>query len=136
MDNDYKKLVDLIKNIALSTVANAVPVEVVIGEVVGVNPLVIELESKLQIPADNIILTKNTCDWSVDMTVDHHTENAAGGGGMAEYASHNHGYKGRKTYYVHNALAIGDKVILLQESGGQRYIALDRWYNPDRGCSD
>lgn len=136
MDNDYKRIVWLLKEIVLSTVSSTSPLNVVLGEVISTSPLVIELESKMKIPESNIVLTKNTCDWSVDMTVNHHTENAAGGGGMAEYASHNHGYKGRKTYLVHNSLVVGDKVIMLQETGGQRYIALDRWYNPDRGCSD
>ena len=31
-------------------------------------------------------------------------------------------------------LVMGDKVIMLKETGGQRYIALDRWYNPNRGA--
>lgn len=136
MENDYKRLVGLFKDIVLSVMAASVQSDIVIGEVVSAAPLVIELESKMKIPESNIVLTKNTCEWSVDMTVDHHTENAAGGGGYAEYASHSHGYKGRKTYLVHNQLAVGDKVILIQESGGQRYIALDKWYNPNRGCSD
>lgn len=136
MENDYKKLVNLFKDIALTTIEATVPLDVVLGEVISTSPLEIELESKVKIPASNIVLTKNTCDWSVDMSVDHRTENEAGGGGDAEFASHSHGYKGRKTYLVHNSLQVGDKVILLQESGGQRYIALDRWYNPDRGCKD
>ena len=46
----------------------------------------------------------------------------------------NHEYKGRKKYLVHNQLVMGDKVIMLKETGGQRYIALDRWYNPNRGA--
>ena len=71
----------------------------------------------------------------MEMSVDHVTENRAGGGGMAEYESHNHEYKGRKKYLVHNQLVMGDKVIMLKETGGQRYIALDRWYNPNRGCT-
>ena len=40
--------------------------------------------------------------------------------------THTHGYVGRKTYLVHNALVKGDKVILLRVSGGQRFVVLDR----------
>jgi len=136
MNNDYNKLYELIKQIVLSVIGSYTPSDVEIGEVISDSPLVIELESKIQITGDNIVLTKNTTDWTMEMTVDHLTENRSGGGGYAEYASHNHEYKGRKKYLVHNRLLIGDKVILLKESGGQRYVALDRWYNPDRGCDD
>lgn len=136
MESDYFQFIDLIKAIAMQTVLAAAPVEIQLGIVTSTAPLTIELESKLPITGDAIVLTKNTTDWSVEMTVDHHTENAAGGSGEAAYESHHHGYKGRKTFLVHNSLVVGDKVILLRESGGQRYIALDRWYNPDRGASD
>lgn len=40
--------------------------------------------------------------------------------------SHNHKYVGRKTFKVHNGLVVGDKVVLLQMQGGQKYIVLDR----------
>lgn len=136
MQADYLKLVNLIKQIVAETVSSAVPSDVLIGEVTQVNPLVICLENKLPIPQECIVLTKNTTDYSVDMTVNHNTEDASGGSGDFAYAAHHHGYIGRKTYLVHNSLAVGDKVILLRESGGQRFIAWDRYYNPDRGCSD
>lgn len=136
MDSDYINLVKLIKQIVMETNAAAVLADVIIGEVIATSPLQIRIENKYVLESDDIVLTKNTSDWSVDMTVDHQTEDAAGGSGYAEYDSHHHGYAGRKTYLVHNGLAVGDKVILLRESGGQRFIAIDRCDNPDRGCSD
>lgn len=136
MENDYKRMVSVIKEIVLSTMLACDLSDVIIGEVIATGPLRIKIDSKTVLEEGNIVLTKNTCEWSVDMTVDHNTEDAAGGGGYAEYAAHHHGYKGRKTYLVHNQLVVGDKVILIRETGGQRYIALDRWYNPNRGCSD
>lgn len=136
MQSDYGELVKVIQDICQNTVAAGSPCDVVLGEVVSESPLSIQLESKLKIPAECIFLTKNTCLWSVDLTVDHRTENEAGGGGYAEFASHSHGYAGTKTYQVHNELHTGDKVYLLRLSGGQKYIALDRVFNPDRGCSD
>lgn len=135
MDSEYMKIVNTIKEIASTVISNGEPMEVIVGEVVSVSPLAIKIDPKLTVPEENIILTKNTCEWTMEMRVDHVTENRAGGGGMAEYASHNHEYKGRKKYLVHNQLVMGDKVIMLKETGGQRYIALDRWYNPNRGCT-
>lgn len=135
MNNDYNKILNLFKEIATNTIDSAVPVSILIGSVTQVNPLVISLGANLPIPEERIILTKNTCEWTMEMSVDHITENRSGGGGYAEFASHNHEYKGRKKYLVHNQLQVGDKVLLIQETGGQRYIALDRLYNPNVGCT-
>lgn len=135
MDSEYMKIVNTIKEIASTVILNGEPMEVIVGEVVSVSPLAIKIDPKLTVPEENIILTKNTCEWTMEMSVDHVTEKRAGGGGMAEFASHNHDYVGRKKYLVHNQLVMGDKVIMLKETGGQRYIALDRWYNPNRGCT-
>lgn len=136
MDNDFHRIVGAIKDIVVNTIRSLSLSDIEIGEVVSADPLIIQTESKIPLDASSIVLTKNTSLHSIDMSVDHLTENRAGGGGMAEYASHNHEYKGRKTYLVHNELLVGEKVILLRESGGQRYIAIDKFYNPNRGCKD
>lgn len=135
-DTSYYQLVEAIQTIVSQTTAAQVMSDTEIGEVIAVNPLQIRLDPKTVIPAECIVLTKATCLHSIDMDVDHITEDASGGSGDSAYAPHHHGYKGRKTYLVHNELVVGDKVILLRESGGQRYIALDRYYNPNRGCKD
>lgn len=134
MPNNYVKMLGIIKKAAVDAVQAGVTTNVVIGTVTATDPLVIQLESKLPIPAENLYLTKNTCLWSVDMTVDHQTEDAAGGSGEAKYEAHHHGYKGTKTFLVHNELAVGDQVYLIRCEGGQRFIVLDRVYNPNRGC--
>lgn len=136
MKHEYMDLVGALAELANATVQAGVPSDIVIGEVISIGPLRIQLESKLIVDAPFIVLTKNTSDWTMEMTVDHHTENASGGAGEAAFASHNHGYKGRKKYLVHNGLSIGDKVLLLRESGGQRFIALDRVHNVERGYGD
>ena len=40
--------------------------------------------------------------------------------------THRHTLTGRKRVTVHNALAVGDEVILARKQGGQQYIVLDR----------
>lgn len=42
--------------------------------------------------------------------------------------SHNHTISGTKSLTIHNSLKVGDKVILIQVQGGQRYIVLDKVY--------
>ena len=39
---------------------------------------------------------------------------------------HDHEYKGRKKFLLHNQLVVDEKVILLQLAGGQKYIVIDR----------
>ena len=40
--------------------------------------------------------------------------------------THSHNINGKKTMTIHNALKNGDKVILLQQMGGQKFIVLDK----------
>jgi hypothetical protein len=41
-------------------------------------------------------------------------------------AQHNHKYIGEKEVTINNHLKVGDKVILLRDKGGQKYLVLDR----------
>lgn len=135
MENDFNKLVDTFKMLVTDTMNAYVMSDIVIGEVISTSPYQIQVDPKIIIPESNLVFTKNTTDWTAEISVDHVTENRAGGVGAAEYQSHNHDYVGRKKFLIHNSLQVGDKAILIQESGGQRYIVLDRWYNPNRGCT-
>lgn len=122
-------LVQVIKQIASEAVASGKPTGITYGKVVKVNPLEINIEQKLTLPAEFFKLTKAVTDHYVDITVNHVTENRSGGGGYAEFASHNHDYTGRKKIMVHSGLRVGEEVILLQVQGGQRYIVLDRVFD-------
>lgn len=135
MQNDYNMIANLIKNMAVNAVDATVPVTILTGKVISEAPLQIALDSKMIIPEERIKLTKNTSDWTAEISVDHITENRAGGGGYALFESHNHEYKGRKKFLIHNALKVGDEVWLIRETGGQRFIAMDRVYNPNTGCT-
>lgn len=135
MENDYTKVANMIKNMAVNAVDATVPVTILTGKVISEAPLQIALDSKMIIPEERIKLTKNTRDWTAEISVDHITENRAGGSGYPEFASHNHEYKGRKKFLIHNALKVGDEVWLIRETGGQRFIAFDRVYNSNTGCT-
>ena len=52
----------------------------------------------------------------------------AGGFSTAESGAgaHTHGYTGRKSFTVHNALTVGEKVILIRLQGGQKFLVIDR----------
>ena len=48
------------------------------------------------------------------------------GGGTAQNVNHNHTIRGRKKLKIHNALVVGDWVMLARVPGGEKYIVLDR----------
>ena len=133
MQNDYNMIANLIKNMAVNAVDATVPVTILTGKVISEAPLQIALDSKMIIPEERIKLTKNTSDWTAEISVDHITENRSGGGGYSLFERHNHEYKGRKKFLIHNALKVGDEVWLIRETGGQRFIAFDRVYIPNTG---
>ena len=122
-------LLQTIKQAAQEAATAGKPFCFAFGEVITVNPLSIRIEQKMTLSESFFILTRAVLDHYVDITVSHVTENRAGGGGDAEFASHNHAYTGNKKIMVHNGLKVGEKVILLQQSGGQRYIVLDRVFD-------
>lgn len=123
------QLVQTIQMLAKQTLDASKPSDYVLGVVESVNPLTIRIEQKESIPEEFLILTDAVRDYEVDIEVNHVTENRAGGSGDAEFASHNHGYVGRKKIKVYNSLHVGEQVILIQQAGGQEFIVLSRVFN-------
>lgn len=97
-------LVELIQRIATRAVEESQPAAVVFGTVVSAAPLKINVEQKLTLESIHLVLTNNVKDFDVEMTVD----------------------GSRWKYTVHNNLKNGEKVILLRQQGGQKYIVLDK----------
>lgn len=118
--------VELVKQAAVEAVEATKPVQFLFGKVISVSPLKIQVSAKSIYTEKMLILTRNVTDFEVDMTVSHITENRAGGSGDPAFASHNHDYKGKKKFKVHNALILGDEVVLGLVQGGKRFVVLDR----------
>lgn len=116
----------MMKQAALDVMESQKPVNVLFGTVTNINPLQITIDQKLILEANQLIMTRMVKDHTIEMTVDHATENTSGGSDYGTFESHNHAYKGRKTFTVHNGLIVGEKVILIRMQGGQRYVVVDR----------
>ena len=124
---DANDLLKLIKQTAMDAVNASKPANMIFGKVISASPLKIQTEQKLPLGANQLVLSRNVTDFETEVTpLDWLTENRSGGGGYAEFASHNHLITGRKKIIVHNKLKVGDEVILMQVSGGQNYIVIDR----------
>ena len=121
-----------IRKVVLDAVNAQKLTDIVYGTVESVSPLKIRVDQKLLLEQEQLKLTRAVMDYEVDMTVDHLTEEQSGGSGDASFESHNHEYKGRKTFIIHNGLIVGDKVTMVRAHGGQQYIVIDKeWVHDD-----
>lgn len=136
MSLDINELVRLVKQAAVEAVQADAPMAICYGNVTSTTPLKIQVDQKKILGEAQLILTDNVRDFNVVLSTiegegksegPHYTEDESGGGGYAEFAAHRHKYQGRKKWRVHNALEVGEKVILLRCDGGQKYVVLDRW---------
>ena len=147
--SDAAELLKVIKQSALEAVDASKPVRFFFGEVIHADPLQINVEQKMQLGRSRLVLSRNVTDYETEITVDTNTEQALddhrhafafttegageplhvhGISGSTEPVglAHTHEIKRRMNVTVHNRLAAGDKVILLQNKGGQQYLVLDR----------
>lgn len=133
---DFTKLIAAMKESAAGAVDASNPMRVMFGEVISASPLKINVEQKLTLEKAHLILTRNVTDYYVDMTVAHITEletehvhpvvDTYTGGGTSTPTQHLHAYKNKKKFLVHNALKVGELVVLLRLQGGQQFLILDR----------
>jgi len=124
--HDATDLLNSIKTAATQAVMNSEPMNLLFGKVLSDKPLKVEIEKRLVLTKNELIVPLSLTDFKIKMTVDHKTENKGGGAGDSAYESHNHDYKGKKEFKVHNALKRGDEVILIKMQGGKQYLILDR----------
>lgn len=106
-----------IAKIAESARKAARPVDFFIGIVETVKPLSIRKNQKLLIDEEFLLLTEAVMDTTKEITISWETEDSN---------NHSHKVKGKKKITYHNALKVGEAVLLLQQEGGQKYLVLDR----------
>lgn len=102
-------ILQIVKEAALDAVESSNPVKVVFGTVTKAKPLEVKLDSTMTLSqsAGQLKLTRNVTDYEVEMTIDHATDS-------------------KETFKVHNALTVGEMVVMLKMQGGQAYVVLDR----------
>lgn len=146
---DAVELVKTMKKAALDAMEAAKPVAVYFGEVQSVSPLKINVEQKMILGEAQLILSRNVTDFKTKVTVDWETESSltthshtlsgnTGDGGDPTHnhslsgdtgsksLAHIHAMTGKKEITVHNSLVVGDKVILVRQQEGQKFVVLDR----------
>ena len=105
---EFDNLIKQIKQAAIDAVNAAGPAGFFVGKVLSTSPLKVKVDQKLILGKEQLTLSEAVIDHEVSVTVDWDNE------------------KGNKTMKVHNALKIGDKIILARVQGGQTYIILSK----------
>lgn len=125
---DANGFVEAMKRAAQDERESSKPVDVYFGEVISESPLKINVEQKMILGEAQLILTRNVTDYTITATV----QWASGKGVLSSdeksiaSPSHIHEIVGVKNFQIHNALKAGEKVILIRQQGGQKFIIIDR----------
>lgn len=93
-------LVEIIKKSAVEAVEASNPINIVYATVISINPLKIVTEQKLPLSKEQLVLTRNVTDYEITLDNTEHI--------------------------IKNALKVNEKVVLIREQGGQKYIVWDR----------
>lgn len=101
---NFDDLIKLIKKTALEAVNASKPANMVFGKVISTSPLKIKVDQKLILTSAQLALSRSVTDYRLSVTKNQESESVT----------------------VHNALTVGEEVILMQVSGGQKYIVIDR----------
>lgn len=102
-------MLEIIKLAALDALDKNSLADICIGTVTAINPFKIMLEQKLELDERFFILTRNVTDFKVDICLKLEEETIR-----------------RGKIDIYNQLHVGEKVVLMKASGGQKYVVLDR----------
>ncbi len=115
-------MIQIIKKAALDAVEQSSPVNIAYGIVESLHPLEVSVNQKFTLTEDFLIVPERLIRHEVDL-------------------KHNHAYIDTKMntptpsttedallekLVIREGLQVGDKVLLLREQGGQRYLVMDR----------
>ena len=131
-------MLEQIKNIAQQTNNAGAPAAWFFGQVTATSPLTVRVDNRFDIGEAQLVVPKELqagyypTHRHTGFAGSPTTEEASGGSGEAAFASHSHVLKG--TYQTNTGaaseyyygLAVGDKVVLLRNAGGQQFLVLGR----------
>ena len=101
---DANDLLVGIKKASIDAVENLKPVNLVFGKVSSISPLIVNVENKLKLEKEQLVLPRTLSNYAVEIEIDGE----------------------KRQMKIYNALKSGEEVILLRMQGGQRYLILDR----------
>ena len=131
--HNYARLNNLIKQIAVGVIEDSKPSRPMYGIVKSESPLTIEIEQRLTLNQNQLILTRNVTDFKTEISFDNpDIKNVITSSSYPSdstespksYQRFKEDVKNEITIY--NGLKVGEEVILMRETGGQKFIVVDR----------
>lgn len=115
---DATELVKLLKRTALDAVAASKPSDMMFGKVISESPLKINVEQKMVLTAKQLVLSRNVTNYRTKISM------YSADGWITDQGQ---GINRSECYItIYNGLVVGDKVILIRQQGGQKFVVLDR----------
>lgn len=141
------ELAEAIKQLSQQQSDGTYPVAILFGTITGVKPVVLKIDNQVY-GSDFVVIPQHLTDYKVSVNVSggfsgktSSTTHTHSGGqhdghtdGTGEHThsggSHSHEISSfsmsGSVMTVHNALKVGDKVIVARQNGGQKFVILDR----------
>lgn len=110
-------MLDVLKEIAKTTIDAENPTAVMFGTVVGVNPLRVNVDQRFTLDEDFLVIAERLIHYEVDLQHVHPYDGGTTGEAIPPEP---------QKLIIRHRLRVGDKVILLRVQGGQQYVVLDR----------
>ena len=122
------ELLNDIKTAALEAVSASYPCEIKFGTVTSVKPLAVRLEQRIILSADMLIVPQKFTDHKIKITAGNVKDFYFGGDENSDaqpvIPPHQHAV-GDLEITVHGELNVGDKLILIRQQGGQKFLIFD-----------
>lgn len=120
-----------VKKAGIQAMEQTAPAGIMLGVVKSINPLIINVEQRLDLPAGLLLLTDNVRDYKVKLSFDNPSiKNIVKPYSMDDVPGTD--YKitfqdaAKNEITIYNGLKAGEKVLLLRVQGGQKFVVLNR----------
>lgn len=108
------------KKAALDAVYAEKPVRIEVGTVLAESPLKVQIGQKIVLSSMQLIVPQHLTNHKVQIQYNFNCK---------ENLEHKHDINGSTEITINNSLKNGDKVLLIRQDGGQKYIVFDKVVN-------
>lgn len=116
--------IEAMKKSAIEAIRAENPTSIVYGKVISDIPLQVQVNGKLNLDEEFLVLTKNVSDYEVEIDLKFEGKGSILCGQDKEILKELSMESAK--IKVKNALKINDEVVLIQMQGGQKYVILDK----------
>ena len=117
---DTNDLVRAMQQMSVGASEASYPADVMSGTILSAKPLKVQVEQRFTISGDMLVVPEHLTDYEIKVTVEKSNTKEAG------EPQHQHEYGGELVIKVHGALKKGDRVQMIRQQGGQKFVIIDK----------